>query len=442
MQSHPSRTLLPRVLAVLSMGLPIVAGAGADWPHWLGAGRNGLSAEHSRFRAAPWPAARPTWRTTVGEGASSPLAAGGRVYTIGWANNRDTVTCLDAATGAVVWQQHYPAPRYGRHATGDQGFYGGATATPELDLRSGYLYTLSADGDLHCWDTRAGGRRVWGFNLTQRYGVRQRTQVTRRAASLRDYGYTAAPLLLGNALLVEAGAPDGHVMAFDPRTGDRLWASASREQAGHAGGMAPITISGQQCIAVLGLRKLIVMAVESDGAAPPGRTVAEYSWEVDYGNCIPTPAVEGQHVLLTSAHNLRRMVKLHIAPGAAQPVWEQNVYSAVCTPVIHRGSVYWASQGLQCADLATGKLRWEGGRFGQASSCLVTADGRVVVWSNEGDLALVEGAERSPGEYRELSLLPRLFHSEAWPQVVLAEGRLFCRARDGNLACFALPPAP
>ena len=49
---------------------------------------------------------------------------------MGWAEGRDTLRCLEAATGKVVWAQSDAAPEYGRHSMGDKGMYRGATATP------------------------------------------------------------------------------------------------------------------------------------------------------------------------------------------------------------------------------------------------------------------------------------------------------------------------
>ena len=103
------------------------------------------------------------------------------------------------------------------------------------------------------------------------------------------------------------------------------------------------------------------------------------------------------------------------------------------SPVIHEGHVYFASRGLVCLDWETGALRWEGGRFGDAASIVATGDGRLVVWANDGDLGLADSARLSPDAYRELAFKPGIGKGEAWPHVVLAGGRLFCKDRTGRL---------
>ena len=120
----------------------------------------------------------------------------------------------------------------------------------------------------------------------------------------------------------------------------------------------------------------------------------------------------------------------------AKEVWRKKFPSKVCTPVIHDGSVYVAWQRIRCIDYATGDLKWEGGAVGDPGSCVVTGDGRLVVYGLSGKLVLVEGAKRSPNAYKELAVKDKLFKSQAWPHVALAGGRVYCRDREGNMAVF------
>ena len=122
----------------------------------------------------------------------------------------------------------------------------------------------------------------------------------------------------------------------------------------------------------------------------------------------------------------------------ARKVWEQDEASKVCSPIIHDGHVYWAWRTLTCLDFETGAVRWKGGNFGDPGSCVVTSDDRIVVWGKRGDLALAETAKRSPTKYRQLAEKKGVFRRDAWPHVVLANRHLYCKDRDGNLACFKL----
>lgn len=413
----------------------VVASAGAeDWPHWRGPERNGHTTERSGWRSDPWLREKPAWVRQLAEGSSSPVVVDGRVYTLGWADNKDLLYCLDLNTGEEIWTVSYPCPRYGRHAVGDQGLYSGPTSTPEFDLKSRTIFTLSCDGDLQAWDTSAKRPlNRWKLNLYDDYDIPRRPKVGR--SGRRDYGYTSSPLLIGDTLIVEAGAAEGTLIGFDKRTGREMWRSEANDPAGHNGGPTPITVEGVPCVAVHHFNGLLVARVDP---GREGETVATFPWRTDFGNNIATPAVQGSSVLLTSSYNQHRIARLDITMRGATPVWETREASKVCSPIVHQGSVYWAWRQMVCLDFETGKVRWKGGRFGDPGSCILTGDDRLIVWSNRGDLTLVESAMRSADAYSELARKKGIGRGDAWPHVVLADRRLLCKDRRGQLACFQL----
>src|SRR5262245_46042147 len=285
---------------------PSSSGA-ADWPHWRGPNRDGTSPESSGFDAGGWKNMVPAWRVNVGRGCSAPLVVASKIYSIGWNAGKDIVSCRDAATGKEIWSQGYISPQYGRKALGDQNQYGGPSSTPEFDAATDFLYTLSADGDLNCWDTKRQGKNVWRLSLHQHYRVAQRPQVGN--SGHRDYGFTTAPLIVGDHLLVEAGAAEGTVIAFDKRSGKEAWRSELAEPAGHTGGLVPMTIEKVPCVALLTHFHLAVLRLDR---GLEGKTVARYPWVTEFANTIPTPAVHGPYVLITSAYNQMKMCKLRI----------------------------------------------------------------------------------------------------------------------------------
>lgn len=422
--------------ALLLLGVANATEPARPWPHWRGPSRNGVVDEPSGWTGQVWLSHEPLWRRNVREGASSPLVVGDRLFAMGWSDSTDFVQCLDVATGDELWSVSYPCPRYGREATGDEGFYGGPTSTPEYDSETGLLYTLSCDGDLQCWDTQRSGRRVWSLNLYERYRVPRRPKVGR--SGRRDYGYTTAPLVHGEWVLVEVGAESGSLVAFDKRTGEPAWLSEAKRPAGHSGGLVPIEVEGAPCAAVLTFHGLLVARLDR---GHEGRTVAEHEWITEFVNNIATPAVQQNFVVITSGYNQSAICKLEITLRGARQVWKQPFVSKVCSPIIHNGHIYWAWQRLHCLDWETGEQRWEGGSFGDAGSCVLTRDDRLIVWGGRGSLALAETGRRSPTSYRELARLDDALPGKenVWPHVVLANGRVIVKDRAGNLACFATP---
>jgi outer membrane protein assembly factor BamB len=75
---------------------------------------------------------------------------------------------------------------------------------------------------------------------------------------------------------------------------------------------------------------------------------------------------------------------------------------------------------------------------GSAGSCVLTKDRRLIVWGGNGDLHLIEAAERSPNHFQELALRTDVLPATPWPHVVVAERRLFCRDRNGHVVCFEI----
>lgn len=110
----------------------------------------------------------------------------------------------------------------------------------------------------------------------------------------------------------------------------------------------------------------------------------------------------------------------------------------ICSPIIHDGHVYWAWRQARCLDFATGEQRWEGGDFGDAGSCIITADDRLIIFGRQGKLSLVNTAARSSGQYQPLAENDGLFATDVWPHVVLADSRLYLKDRLGNLKCYEL----
>jgi hypothetical protein len=403
-----------------------------DWPHWRGLNRDDVSSESSGWDGKDW-RLKQLWKTNVGQGSTTPIVVAGRLYSVGWLKGQDRLQCLDLTTGKSLWTKTYECPLYGRNSEGDKGIYAGVCSTPEFDAETGNLYTLSIDGDLNAWDTKQQGRRLWTLNLYDRYKAPKRARVNR--SGRRDYGYTTSPLVYQDWVIVEVGAPAGTLIAFDKRTGEQRWASQAKVAAGHTGGVVPINVEDVPCVAVHTFEGLLVVRVDGTHA---GQTVATYPWKTDFANNIATPAVFDNNIVLTSAYNHYKIARLRITLSGAERVWEQDYASKVCSPVIVGGHVYWAFQKLHCLDFETGKLQWQGGSFGSPGSCTATSDGRLIVWGKQGDLVLAETASRSPTKYVELASRKGLLRKDAWPHVVLSDGKLLCKDRDGNLVCLSI----
>ena len=98
-------------MRILCLALALAASEaarGASWPQWRGPTRDGaVRARPARGVAG---GRRRVWRVDVGEGYSSPVVAGGRVFVHSRRDPEEIVTAVDSQSGKVLWQQKYAAP--------------------------------------------------------------------------------------------------------------------------------------------------------------------------------------------------------------------------------------------------------------------------------------------------------------------------------------------
>src|SRR5437899_1414269 len=87
----------------------LAAASAEDWPQWRGPHRDGIGSAISEPKV--WPEQlKLKWKVKVGEGHSSPVVAGGKIYLHSREGDREGVQCLRPENGQVIWQESYTAP--------------------------------------------------------------------------------------------------------------------------------------------------------------------------------------------------------------------------------------------------------------------------------------------------------------------------------------------
>ena len=157
-----------------------------DWPQVAGPNRNNSTSEPVNPWAQPL---REVWRAPVGEGSSTALVVGGKVYLHAKVTDKEEeeLIALDAATGNVLFRNGYVRRPYSSN-TGN-----GPRTTPAVSL--GRIYAYGVSGMLTCFSAD-DGKIIWQVDVYKKFGVTQ----------LR-YGVTSSPLVEGNRVLVHIGAP-------------------------------------------------------------------------------------------------------------------------------------------------------------------------------------------------------------------------------------------
>src|SRR4051794_26624517 len=99
----PGSNVMRLALATLAALVAVPAARAGDWPQWLGPNRDGTSSEVVK----PWTGdLKVPWRKPAGEGHSSPIVAGGKVYLHYASGPKDNVSekvvVHDAVSGDLV----------------------------------------------------------------------------------------------------------------------------------------------------------------------------------------------------------------------------------------------------------------------------------------------------------------------------------------------------
>jgi len=398
--------ILTSVLAVGSSSRLI----GADWPSFRGRNHDGISAE-----AIAWPkdGPRQLWKINVGIGHSAVSVVGDRAYTMGNANDTDTVFSIDIATGKVVWTHSYPC----NEKVGIKD-YDGPFATPTV--ANGIVYTVSRKGDLFALDAR-DGKVIWARNIVKDDDVRLP----------RFGGLAGSPLVLGDQLILNA-SPGG--MALDARTGRTLWKSGVG-QGGYASPI-PLQIGKKTYLAIHSPRALTIVD------AADGKEAWTTPRLQPIGVNAPDPVVDGTKVFVTAGRGFGGA--LFDVSGDIKPLWEQEGLSSHWhTSVLVNGFLFGPdgnnSEGagrsptsLRCVDWKTGEIKWTEPKL--EFNGLIAVGGKLLVLTEMGQLVLVEA---SPAGYRELGSA-QVIDGRAFTAPVFADGRAYVRNVKGDVVCVDL----
>jgi outer membrane protein assembly factor BamB len=397
----------------------------AEWPQWGGPGRNFMS--DARGLASSWPSGGPKrrWSRDLGEGHSSILVDGARLYTmyrplgpmspLGHSQD-EIVVSLDSATGKTIWEFRYPAPTYGI----DFSEGAGPHSTPLLV--GNRLYATSSRKELFALDTTTG-QRAWSHDFIKEYG-----------ASPPGHGYSCSPLSYKGMIIVTVGGAGQAVAAFNQQTGALIWKNGDFE-------MAPaspilIDLDGQPQLVVFGGDQVVGMDPAS------GMTLWRYPHKTDWGLNISTPVWGPDHLLLVSSAygGGSRALELRLAAGNKTTVtekWYSGRMRVHVGTVIRLGDYAYGSSGdfgpafITAIDVMTGKIAWQDRSFARAQ--LLYADEKLIVLDEDGALAI---ATVSPQGLKVLARAEILAHISLTPPTLVGT-TLYVRDRQ-KIAAFEL----
>lgn len=389
----------------------------ADWPQWRGPERSGISKETGLLKEWPKDGPKLLWqRTDIGRGYSTPSVVEGRLYLQVDKEKEEFAVALEAADGKPVWS--VGIGKVGIN-TGPQ--YPGTRGTPTVDGDA--IYCLSSDGDLVCLE-RASGKRVWKKNL--------KTDFEGKPGM---WAYSESPLIDGDALIVTPGGAKATLVSLNKKTGEVNWKAEAPggEQAAYA---SPIAVE------IGGVRQYVQFLQK--GVVGVNAKTGKFLWRYDQtaknspAN-IPTPVFQKDLIYTGTGRGGGGSFRVKAKDAAFQvePLYfDKNLPNCIGGTVILGDYLYGTIVGgLECVELATGKVKWKDKCIGPASICY--AEGNLYLHGEKGDVALVEATSEGYHEKGRFTPpnQPKRGSSQAWCYPVVANGKLYIRDLE-SLWCY------
>jgi outer membrane protein assembly factor BamB len=380
--------------------------ARADWTQWRGPNHDGVSKEtawNAQWQGEP----KRLWSAKVGEGFSSMTVAQGRLYTLGRAGKTETVHCLDANSGRVLWTHGWPSQFKAKY------YEGGTSSTPVVDGNAVYVFGQS--GELVAL-TAAAGKVLWQKNLADELRLKSGT-----------WGFAGSPLVDGERLILNAGT---HGTTVNKATGKVLWQSGTSET-GYATPV-PFSSGGRALAALMG--KEHVFAVER----ATGKLAWKHPWKTNYDVNAADPILLNGQMLISSGYG-HGAALLALSNSGATEVWQNTKLRSQMNPGIALGGYVYAFDGhsdskpaLVCLNIATGQPTWR--QEGLGLGTVIGAGGKLIILSEKGELIT---AEANPRAFTPISRA-QVLGGKCWTVPTLANGLLYARNWKGDLVCLDL----
>ncbi len=390
------------------------AAAIGEWSQMLGPQRNGLSAEIGLLDRWPTEGPKEIWRVPGGVGMSGLAISRGRALTLVQRDEKQWLIALEVKSGESVWQTPL-APEY-RNAMGN-----GPRATPTIS--GDHVFVFTGEGTLSAHNF-GDGKPLWSHNVVKDLSGKE-----------AEYGMACSPLVVGEQVIVTAGAPKGTLVAFDAKSGKQLWTAGS-DPAGYSS-PALLNVGGRaQIVAFTGNSALGVDPAE-------GNVLWRYPFKTNYECNIATPLEINGNIFLSSGEN-HGSVLLALKPDGDKftlsEVWDSFGPKSVLrnewqTSMLLGGFLYGMDNvggagpitHLTCIDAATGARKWQEARFGKGN--LIAADGKLFITTMTGELVIVRA---TPERFDELGRATILGSTRQAP--ALSNGHLFLRD-DKEIIC-------
>ncbi len=391
----------------LATAIPVSTESG--WPGFRGPNRDGVvrGVQIDTNWAQKPPVA--IWRKPVGPGWSSFAVRDNLFYTQEQRGDNEVVSCYNLTNGQPVWR-HNDATRFYESNAG-----AGPRGTPTLS--NGRVYTFGATGILNALDA-SNGSLIWTRNVAA--DTKKKTP---------GWGFSSSPLVVNDVVIVAAA---GSLAGYDIANGNPRWN-------GPAGGSG---YSSPQLATIGGVPQVLLLNGEGVISVNPadGALLWKHTWS---GDSIVQPGITADgDVLVGSGSGLGAEVgvlRLAVSHEANGWTTKQRWISDGLHPyfndfVVHKDYAYgFDNNVINCIDLKTGDLKWEGGRFGHGQLVLLADQDLLLIVTEAGELALVKA---TPDQFTELARV-KAIEGKTWNHPVLVKDIVLVRNSE-EMAAFRL----
>lgn len=385
----------------------------AIWSQWRGPNRDGT------LTGAPWPETldesklKLRWQTKLDPSYSGPIVTADRVFTT---ETRDLesefVIAFDRQMGKKLWEVGWPGQMSVPFFAKENGSW--IRATPAYDGES--LYVAGMRDVLVCLDAVTGSVK-WKYDFVQELKT-----------DLPAFGMVCSPLVIGDAVYVQAGAS---FVKLNKKTGQVIWRSLQDD-----GGMMGSAFSSPMLTNIGSTPQLLVQTRTRLAGVDPesGRELWSQEIEAFRGMNILTPVVHNEKVFTTAYGGQSHLFELTRQAEAWKPreVWQTKQQGYMSTPVVIDGHAYihLKNQRFACINLETGQETWTTKPYGKYWS-LVANGNKILALDETGILRLIAA---NPKEFTPLS--ERQVSSEsAWAHLAVC-GSDVCIRSLRNLYLF------
>lgn len=415
----------------------------SDWPRFLGPSDDSHSLE--TLLLDDFSPSKPAlvWEVKRGRSHTAPVIVEDRLVFIHEINGSEIIECLHPETGKRYWKIEYPVD-----IRQSYGITDAPRSSPVIDKASGLVFTLGVRSLLQAIDLKTG-KILWKHNLNESLG-----------AAPFFFGRGSCPLIYGDLLIVNAGAPGACVVAFNKQTGNTVWKTPHEWTASYASPIAS-KIHGKDRILVFaggmtdppqgGLLSIDPSNGKLDDAFPWRATMF-----ASVNAASPVLAGPGQ-VFITEGYNRGGAMVAIDSKMKMSRQWESiDFASQFQTPVYEKGFLYGFSGSsvggaeLVCYDANNGTEQWREGfdelslsfqnrnlrvQLGRAS--LLRVDGKYLCLGVQGTLLWLD---LSPEGAKVLSKSQLFYSPETWAPPALSRGLLYVSQNgpEPKLICYDL----